>query len=94
MVDINEVNQENDELKKRIVGQPVRRLDMASKVDGSAKCGMDVVLPGMVFASGVHCPTITGTVKSCPTSASGALAVVNLGDAVGVVATNTCVSPR
>lgn len=74
---------------KRIVGQPVRRLDLAAKVDGSAVFGMDVMLPGMVFASVVHCPTITGTVKSCPTSASGALAVVNLGDAVGVVAKDT-----
>ncbi len=74
---------------KRIVGQPVRRIDLASKVDGSAIFGADVMLPGMVFASVVHCPTITGTVKTCPTSASGALAVVNLGDAVGVVAKNT-----
>jgi isoquinoline 1-oxidoreductase beta subunit len=73
----------------RIVGQPVQRLDLASKVDGSAVFGMDVMLPGMVFASVVHCPTITGTVKTCPTGASGALAVVNLGNAVGVVANNT-----
>jgi isoquinoline 1-oxidoreductase beta subunit len=74
---------------RRIVGQRVRRLDIAAKVDGSAMFGMDVMLPGMVFASVVHCPTITGTVKSCPSSASGALAVVNLGNAVGVVASNT-----
>lgn len=74
---------------RRIVGQPVRRLDLAGKVDGSAVFGMDVVLPGMVFASVVHCPTITGTVKTCPTSLSGALAVVNMGNAVGVVAGNT-----
>jgi len=74
---------------KRIVGQPVRRIDLASKVDGSAIFGADVMLPGMVFASVVHCPTITGTVKTCPTRASGAIAVVNLGDAVGVVAKNT-----
>ena len=73
----------------RIVGQPVRRIDLASKVDGSAIFGADVMLPGMVFASVVHCPTITGKVKSCPTSAAGALAVVNLGNAVGVIASNT-----
>lgn len=74
---------------KRIVGQRMRRVDIAAKVDGSAKFGMDVMLPGMVFASVVHCPTLTGTVKNCPASASGALAVVNLGNAVGVVASNT-----
>jgi isoquinoline 1-oxidoreductase subunit beta len=74
---------------KRIVGQSVRRLDIAGKVDGSAVFGMDVKRPGMVFASVIHCPTITGTVKTCPTTASGALKVVNLGNAVGVVASNT-----
>ena len=74
---------------KRIVGQPVRRIDLAGKVDGSAIFGADVMLPGMVFASVAHCPTITGTVKTCPTSSSGALAVVNLGDAVGVIAKKT-----
>ncbi|PZF77994.1 hypothetical protein DK847_06095 [Aestuariivirga litoralis] len=79
---------------KRIVGQGVRRLDLAGKVNGTAKFGTDVMLPGMVFASVVHCPTITGTVKSCPTSAAGALAVVNLGNAVGVVASNTWAAMR
>lgn len=74
---------------RNIVGKPVTRLDLAAKVDGSAVFGMDVVLPGMVFASVIHCPTITGTVKSAPTSATGALAVINLGDSVGVVAKNT-----
>ena len=39
----------------RIVGRPVRRLDLAGKVDGSAIFGADVMLPGMVFASVVHC---------------------------------------
>jgi len=79
---------------RRIVGQPVRRLDLAGKVDGSAVFGMDVMVPGMVFASVIHCPTITGKVKSCPTTASGALAVVNLGDAVAVVAKNTWLAMR
>ena len=74
---------------KRIVGQRVQRIDLPAKVNGSAVFGMDVMLPGMVFASVAHCPTITGTVKTCPTSASGALAVVNLGNAVGVVAKDT-----
>lgn len=74
---------------KRIIGQSVRRLDIADKVNGKAIFGMDKMLPNMVFASVLHCPKITGTVKSCPTTASGALKVVNLGDAVGVVAVNT-----
>ena len=74
---------------KNFVGKSMIRLDLAAKTDGSAVFGMEVTLPGMVFASVIHCPTITGTVKTCPTSASGAIAVVNLGNAVGVVTSNT-----
>lgn len=74
---------------KRIVGQSVRRLDLATKVNGSAVFGLDAKVPNMVFASVIHCPTLTGTVKTAPTTATGALKVVNLGDSVGVVAVNT-----
>jgi len=74
---------------KRIVGKNMRRLDLASKVNGAAVFGTDVKVANMVFATVIHCPTLTGTVKSAPTTASGALKVVNLGDSVGVVAVNT-----
>jgi isoquinoline 1-oxidoreductase beta subunit len=74
---------------KRIVGKTMPRLDLPSKVNGSAKFGFDVNVPNMVFASVIHCPTLTGTVKTAPTSATGALKVVNLGDSVGVIAVNT-----
>jgi isoquinoline 1-oxidoreductase beta subunit len=72
-----------------VIGQRMPRTDIPAKVDGSAVFGIDVRVPGMVFASVVHCPTIGGTVGSMPTSASGALALVNLGNAVGVVANDT-----
>ena len=51
--------------------------------------GIDVQVPGMVFASVVHCPTLGGVVAAMPKSASGAIALVNLGNAVGVVASDT-----
>lgn len=71
------------------IGQKMPRTDIPAKVDGSAIFGIDVKVPGMVFGSVVHCPTLGGTVSKMPSSASGALALVNLGNAVGVVATNT-----
>lgn len=73
----------------KIVGQPVKRLDLQSKIDGSAVYGIDVRFDNMVYAAVAHCPTIGGTVKTTPTKPSGALAVVNLGNAVAVVASNS-----
>jgi CO/xanthine dehydrogenase Mo-binding subunit len=40
----------------RLLGRPSRRLDSAPKVDGSARYGLDVRLPGMVFACVARCP--------------------------------------
>ncbi len=71
------------------IGQKMARTDIPAKVNGSAVFGIDVKVPGMVFGAVVHCPTLGGTVSKMPSSASGALALVNLGNAVGVVATNT-----
>ena len=72
----------------RIVGQRMPRLDIPAKVDGSAIFGMDVMVPGMQFASVLHCPVLGGKVNTMPTSRSAAM-LVNLGNAVGVVAGDT-----
>jgi isoquinoline 1-oxidoreductase subunit beta len=37
--------------ERRLAGQPVLRLDIPAKVDGSARFGIDVRLPGMGFAA-------------------------------------------
>lgn len=75
----------------KFVGQRMQRLDIPAKVNGSAVFGMDVQVPGMVFASVAHCPTIGGTVGTMPAKPSrpGVLGVINLGNAVAVIATNT-----
>ena len=68
-----------------LLGQSVKRPDIALKVNGAAKFGIDVRVPGMVFASLKQCPVFGGTVTSTPAAPSGAMAVVNLGTAVAVV---------
>ena len=74
----------------RIVGKRTRRLDTPAKVNGTAEFGMDVKLPGMVYASLEQCPVIGGTVKSFDgakaKSLAGVIDVVQIPDGVAVVA--------
>src|SRR5215831_4452743 len=48
----------------RLIGTPIKRLDTPAKVDGSAQFGIDVRLPGMVYAALAQAPTLGGSVKS------------------------------
>jgi isoquinoline 1-oxidoreductase beta subunit len=74
----------------RIVGKRTRRLDTPAKSNGTAEFGMDVKLPGMVYASLEQCPVIGGTVKSFDgakaKSMPGVIDVVQIPDGVAVVA--------
>jgi isoquinoline 1-oxidoreductase subunit beta len=74
----------------KIVGKPTRRLDTPSKVNGTAEFGIDVKLPGMVYASLEQCPVIGGTVKSFDASKAkampGVLDVVQIPDGIAIVA--------
>jgi isoquinoline 1-oxidoreductase beta subunit len=76
-----------------IVGTPVARFDIPAKVDGSAKYGLDVRLPGMSHAVVAATPVFGGTLASvdeAPAKAMrGVKKVVKLPDAVVVVADNT-----
>jgi isoquinoline 1-oxidoreductase beta subunit len=47
-----------------LIGKPVRRLDTPSKVNGTAQFGLDVRLPGMLFALVVRPPVFGGKVVS------------------------------
>jgi isoquinoline 1-oxidoreductase beta subunit len=71
------------------VGQSMPRLDIPSKTNGSARYGIDVRLPGMLYAVVKNAPVLGGTLKSTPSKPSGSLGVVNLGNACAVVASNT-----
>ena len=74
----------------RIVGKKTTRLDTPAKVNGTAVFGIDVKLPGMVYASLEQSPVIGGTVKSVDSSAAkkmpGVIDVVQIPDGVAVVA--------
>jgi len=74
----------------RIVGKRTTRLDTPAKVNGSALFGMDVKLPGMVYATIEMCPVIGGTVKSLDATAAkampGVVDVLQIPDGVVVVA--------
>lgn len=52
----------------RIAGKPIPRVDMPSKVDGSAVFGLDVRVPGMLFAVIARCPHFGGKAASCDDS--------------------------
>ena len=73
-----------------IVGKPTKRLDTPFKVNGTAEFGIDVKLPGMVYASLEQCPVIGGTVKSFDAAKAkampGVIDVVQIPDGVAVVA--------
>ncbi|WP_342117071.1 xanthine dehydrogenase family protein molybdopterin-binding subunit [Pseudoduganella sp. OTU4001] len=74
----------------RHMGKDVARLDLPAKTDGSAVYGIDVKVPGMLYAAIVQCPHFGGklaTVDPQPAlSRRGVKKVVRLPDAVAVVA--------
>lgn len=75
----------------KIIGkQDLQRLDIPSKVDGSAKFGIDVDLPGMKVATIKAAPVFGATIVALDSAAAekqnGVLKVINLGSAVAVIA--------
>jgi isoquinoline 1-oxidoreductase subunit beta len=75
----------------KIVGKPLKRLDTAAKLVGKTTYGIDVRLPGMLYAAISACPVFGGTLKSHDEAKvrdmPGVKHVVRVGnDAVAVVA--------
>ena len=56
----------------RFIGKPIGRVDTPGKVDGSAIFGIDVRVPGMLFAVIARCPHFGGKLVSCDDSAARA----------------------
>jgi isoquinoline 1-oxidoreductase beta subunit len=85
---------ENPKLKDasefKIVGKRTTRLDTPAKVNGTARFGIDVKLPGMLYATLEQTPVQGGTVKSFDASKAkampGVVDVVQIPDGVAVVA--------
>lgn len=57
----------------RLLGKRTHRLDTASKVNGSAEFGIDVRMPGMLFATVERSPVFGGKVKSFDATAAKAV---------------------
>jgi len=76
-----------------LIGTSAKRLDSPGKVNGSAKFGIDTVLPGMCFAEVAASPVFGGTLASVDDrkamALKGVTQVVHLDNAVAVIANNT-----
>ena len=76
----------------RLIGKPLKRLDVAGKVNGKAQYVIDVRPPGVKFATLAASPVLGGKVKSVDDSrakqVAGVRQVVVLDDLVAVVGDN------
>src|SRR5207245_851775 len=74
----------------RYLGKAVNRLDSKGKIDGTAEFGLDVKLPGMLYAALAQCPVIGGTPAGFDDAKAKAMPgvkhVVKISDGVAVVA--------
>jgi len=74
----------------KYIGKGAKRLDTPEKVNGSAVFGLDVKVPGMLYATILRSPVIGGKVKTIDDVAAKAIKgvthVVPLGYGVGVIA--------
>lgn len=59
-----------------VIGRTLPRQDIPAKVDGSARYGIDIRLPNMVYAVIKHCPSFGGTLAAQPATPAGMIAVV------------------
>ena len=73
-----------------LLGTSVPRLDIPAKVDGTAMFGIDAELPGMKYATVKTAPvfgaTVAGIDEATIQDLPGVRKIVDLGDAVGIIA--------
>lgn len=65
-----------------LIGKPLPRIEAADKALGTARFGIDVLLPDMLYATVVMCPTLGGGVQSF--DAAAALKLPGVKKVVGV----------
>ena len=82
-----------DPAQFHLIGKATKRLDTPAKVDGTAAFGIDVRLPGMLYAVIERCPVFGGKVASFDAAKTkavpGVKQVVQVSSGVAVVADNT-----
>ena len=82
----------------RYLGKPHKRLDTPMKVDGSAKFGLDMRLPGMLFAMVARSPFVGGKLLKVDDQAAravpGVVDVKQLPSGVAVFANSTWAAKR
>jgi isoquinoline 1-oxidoreductase subunit beta len=73
-----------------LIGTPVKRVDVPTKIDGTARFGIDVRVPGMVYAAVMACPVPGGKLRHVDETpirgARGVIRVVRMADAIAVAA--------
>jgi isoquinoline 1-oxidoreductase beta subunit len=76
-----------------LIGTSPKRLDIAAKIHAKVQYGLDVVVPGMVYANILRPPTFDGTISTVDDADArkvhGVLDVVRVSGGVAVVASNT-----
>ncbi len=77
----------------QIIGKPTKRLDTPAKVNGSAQYGIDVRIPGMLYAVVARCPVFGGKVASFDAAKAklvpGVKDVIQISNGIAVIAGNT-----
>lgn len=80
-----------DPSKYQVIGKSLPRVDLPKKINGSAVYGLDVRVPGMVFAAIKHAPVFGAVLEGTPTVPAGAANVVPIKalDARGAVSSGS-----
>ena len=82
-----------DPAQFRLIGKPVQRVDTPAKVTGKATFGIDVRLPGMLYAVVARCPVFGGKVARFDAvkarAVPGVQHVIQIPQGIAVVASNT-----
>jgi isoquinoline 1-oxidoreductase beta subunit len=77
----------------KIIGRSTPSLDIPSKVDGTARYGIDTVVPGMTYAVIARCPVFGGRMAGYDAAKAkavpGVLQVIEVPTGVAVIATGT-----
>ncbi len=82
-----------DPTQFKLVGKPQKRMDTPAKVSGKTMFGIDVKVPGMLYASLQRCPVFGGTVAGFDATKAktvpGVKQVAQISSGVAVLADNT-----